>query len=134
MDFPHSVERLVVLFSTVRCCSCLFPRNCMYILWFLVALLSVGRGILTGVVVFPYSHCCATLRIEDEGVWCRWPLRCLHQTTLYDNVVGQNRFAMTFSFRFGWLVPILCYLHLLNPSHFHLHGSARPRSSSASNS
>ena len=116
--FPIPLNVWLFWFSTVRCCGCFFPHNCMYILWFLAALLSARRGILTRIVFFPHRRCRATLRIESEGVWCRRPLCCLHQTTLYDNIVGWNRFVVTFSFRVGRLVSILCYLHHLNPSRF----------------
>ena len=120
------------LFSTVRFCGCFFPHSCVYIFWFLVTVLSVGRGILTGIVVFPHRRCRATLSIEDEGVWCRRPLRCLRQTALYDNMVGWNRFTVTFSLRFGLLIP-LGAPRIFNPQSFFLRGPVQPNLCSVSN-
>ena len=52
LPFPIPLSVWWFWFSTVRCCGCFFPHNYMYISWFLVALMSVGRGILTRIVFF----------------------------------------------------------------------------------
>ena len=88
---------------------------------------------MTDIVDFPHRRCHATLRVEDEGVWCRQLLRCLRQTALYDNMVGWNRFIVTFSLRFGLFVP-LGAPRIFKPQSFYLHSLAQPNLCSVLNS
>ena len=128
LPFPVLFERLVV-FSTVRFVAAIFLHpviTCIYCGGCSIAVHGGGGGILTRRIVFPHCRCYTTLRLVNEGVWCRRSLSYLHQSALCDDVVGRNRFFVASPCRAWTVCPILRYPHHLNPSHISPCCFARP--------